>query len=164
MHAKHFDIDTPVNGTGDGICSQWSLGSFRQLSVFEGLKSDMKILVIDDEQVMIETLKRGLRSKGYQVVGASDCFTALYKLRTSKGIELVISDYLMPGMNGLALLKKIRAINASLPVGIMTAYGEKEILVECLNHQIDFYIDKPFSIAALIKKIENVKIKSAPMI
>ena len=75
----------------------------------------MNILVVDDEIVQIETIQRGLRSKGYQVTHALNAEDALRKIRENHTqIDLVITDYAMPGMNGIGLLKKIRETRRTL--------------------------------------------------
>ena len=69
----------------------------------------MKVLVVDDEPIQLETIGRGLQSKGYDVIKAMNADEALSIIRDDKPrIDLVITDYSMPGTNGLELLKKIR--------------------------------------------------------
>lgn len=119
----------------------------------------MNILVVDDEKVQIETLRRGLRSKGHKVFEALSVDEALSKLSDDDHeIDLVITDYLMSGDNGLNLLKKIRDLYETLPVILMTAYGEKKLLVDALRNRCNGYIDKPFTLDELMQEIERAEI------
>jgi CheY-like chemotaxis protein len=118
----------------------------------------MNILVVDDDALQLETLRRGLKNKGYQVLEALSGEEALRRFaRSNMGkIDLVLSDYLMPGMNGIELVKKIRQHYSSLPVILMTAYGEKELVIEALRNRCDSFIEKPFTLDQLIQEIERV--------
>ncbi|MDY6856386.1 MAG: response regulator [Thermodesulfobacteriota bacterium] len=117
----------------------------------------MKILAVDDEIVKLESLKRGLKIMGYDVVEALGADEALRVLNTKKnGVGLVLIDYTMPGMNGLDLLKNIRKFHACLPVVIMTAYLEDGLVGEALQNNCNTLIEKPFSLDQLIQTIEGV--------
>lgn len=119
----------------------------------------MNILVVDDDMVQLQTLRRGLRSKGYQVLEALSAEDALNRFThsTVATIDLVLSDYLMPGMNGIELLKNIREHYGPLPVILMTAYGEKDLVIEALRNRCDSFIEKPFTLDQLMQEIERVK-------
>jgi signal transduction histidine kinase len=119
----------------------------------------MGILLVDDEIVQIESLKRGLKTKGFEVQEAASADEALERLKENpEGIELVITDYLMPGSNGIDLLKRIREEYGSLPVIIMTAYGEKEVVIEALRNRCDSFIEKPFTLDQLTPEIERARV------
>ena len=119
----------------------------------------MNILVVDDEVVQLESLRRGLRTRGYQVLEALSAEEALkcFTHSNMNKIDLVLSDYLMPGMNGIELLKRIRNHHGSLPVILMTAYGEKDLVIEALRNRCDSFIEKPFTLDQLMQEIERVK-------
>ncbi|UCE75222.1 MAG: response regulator [Methanomassiliicoccales archaeon] len=118
----------------------------------------MNILVVDDDALQLETLRRGLKNKGYQVLEALSGKEAVKCFARSNmaKIDLVLSDYLMPGMNGIELVKKIRQNYGSLPVILMTAYGEKELVIEALRNRCDSFIEKPFTLDQLMQEIERV--------
>jgi len=121
----------------------------------------MKILVVDDEKVQLQTLKRGLRSVGYATIEASSGYDALRELNEPEnGITMIITDYSMPDMNGLELLKKVKAIPRKLPVIMMTAYGENSLIIEALRNQCDGFIEKPFVLEDLAREIERTRLKT----
>ena len=118
----------------------------------------MNLLVVDDEKDQLESLRRGLRSKGYRVLEALAAGEALEHLkRKDNEIGMVLLDYAMPGMNGMELLENIRKAYGSLPVIIMSAYAEKNMLFEALHNHCDGFIEKPFTLNRLVQEIERVK-------
>jgi CheY-like chemotaxis protein len=117
----------------------------------------MNILVVDNEEVQIETLKRVLRSKGYQVFKALNAIEALEQLNAmTYRIDMVLTDYVMQGKDGIELLKMIRERHGELPVIIMTAYAEKGVLIDAIRNRCDGFIEKPFNVDQLINEIERV--------
>jgi len=118
----------------------------------------MNILVVDDEAVLVESLRIGLQSKGYQVVAAYGPQEALnYLHHGGRRIDLVVTDYLMPGMNGIDLLVTIRGTYPTLPVLLMTAYGETKLVIEALKNRCDGFIEKPFTLEHLTEEIEDIR-------
>lgn len=119
----------------------------------------MNILLVDDEVVMVETIGRGLRSRGYHVLAALSGQQALDHLRHGdREIDLVTTDYLMPAMNGIQLLESIRKTHPNLPVLIMTAYAQTSLVIEALNKRCDSFIQKPFTLDQLTGEIERIKL------
>lgn len=117
----------------------------------------MNILVVDDEAVMANSLRIGLETKGYRAVNAYSGQQALDLLvHGEQTINLVLTDYLMPGMDGIELIKAFRRVIPTLPIIIMTAYGEKSLVIEALNSRCDGFIEKPFSLDQLAGEIERV--------
>ncbi len=114
------------------------------------------ILIVDDEKVQIETLKRGLKIKGFKTIESLSGKEALQKLKENNEISLVITDYSMPEMNGIELLGNIRNFDKQLPVIIMTAYGDKEIAVEAMKKNCNGFLDKPFSLEKLLEEINRL--------
>lgn len=116
------------------------------------------ILIVDDDPEILRVQKFGLECKGYHVVTAGDAGTALLKLTESnRSIDMVITDYVMPGMTGMELLKKIKEKFCAIPVIIMTSYGEKALVLEAMKNGCDGFIEKSFSIEDLILEINRVK-------
>lgn len=130
--------------------------SKNQFSSRKGM-GKMCILVVDDEPIELETLKRGLRVKGYAIVEALSAEEALCILEEKKeSIGMVITDYLMPDMNGIDLLKSIRARYGSLPVILATAYGSKQILTEAIKYGCSGFVEKPFTPEQLHLEIKRI--------
>jgi DNA-binding NtrC family response regulator len=111
------------------------------------------ILVVDDEEAYRELLARIVTKAGYEAVQAADGFEALSLLPKSK-IDLVISDILMPGMNGYALVARIRAKWPSMPVILTTGYLSKDAAKNMMNGSVDF-IPKPIDFETLITMING---------
>ena len=107
----------------------------------------MNILVVDDEAEQLNSLRVGLKSWGFKVFEALNAEDALKHLNHGpEKIDIVITDYVMPGMNGMELLKKIREKNNTLPVILMTAYGEKDLVIDALRNSCNSFIEKPFTL------------------
>jgi DNA-binding NtrC family response regulator len=117
------------------------------------------ILVVDDKRVQLKTLRRGLRTRGYQVVEAISGKEALDHLVKDNKIDIVLTDYAMPEMNGIELLQKIRKNNRTIPVIIMTAYGDKSLVIEAMHHRCNGFIDKPFDMDELFEEIKKIPIR-----
>lgn len=115
------------------------------------------VLVVDDNKELLEMISDGLNGK-YNVITASDGIDALEKLKTND-IDFIVSDVMMPRMNGMELLQKVKDnINTShIPFIILTAKTTRESREEGMEHGADIYLEKPFSIRALIHQIENIR-------
>jgi two-component system response regulator PilR (NtrC family) len=112
------------------------------------------ILVVDDELSMREFLKILLEKEGYGVSTAAEATSAI-KLIQDQDFDLVISDIKMPGMGGLSLLEKIKEINSSLPVIMITAFASPENAVTAMKSGAFDYITKPFKVDEIIKIIKS---------
>ncbi len=118
----------------------------------------MNVLVVDDEIVQVENLRIGLSSKGYHVLQALNGQQALNLIEnTLNQVDLVITDYAMPGMNGIELLQHIRWKHGKLPVILMTAYEDRDIILAALRNQCSGFIDKPFTLEQLSDEIDRIK-------
>ena len=116
------------------------------------------ILIVDDEVDQLRTMKLGLRRKGYAVTTATSGVEAMDKLNAPEiPFHMVITDYAMPGMDGITFLKEIRMLNKQLTVVLMTAYGRNEVLAEAINNQCNGYIEKPFCMDEFILEIEKIR-------
>ena len=122
----------------------------------------MKILLIDDDDYSRRAINNFLTdAMGYQVDSLDNCMEG-FKLYQNKRHEIIISDIRMPGMNGIDLLKAIKAIDSDnrTQVVLITGFGELETSIEALRHGAFDYMLKPVNINELdivIKKIEGLK-------
>jgi len=107
-----------------------------------------RILIVDDEVNARTALLELLRDEGYVVEAAADAFKALGKV-ADFGPDLVLTDLKMPGMDGLALLAKLRENDADLPVIVMTAFGEVETAVKAMRSGARDYLAKPVNVGEL---------------
>ena len=114
------------------------------------------ILVVDDERVQLKTLRRGLTINGYRVIEAISGREALDQYNWNKQIDLILTDYSMPEMDGLDLLRKIREKNKTMPIVLMSAYGNKDLAKEAMHDHCNAFIDKPFDMKELLSVIKNV--------
>jgi len=118
----------------------------------------MKFLVVDDYSTMRRIVKNLLHDLGYaQVQEADDGNTALPMLKTG-GFDFLITDWNMPGMPGLDLLKAVRSDDklAKLPVLMLTAEAKREQIVEAAQAGVNGYVIKPFTAATLKEKIDKI--------
>ncbi len=107
-------------------------------------KRGQRILVLDDEPAVRQTFS--LAFPEYDFIGTSSPVECLNTLRSPNEIGLVVLDVVMPGINGIQVLKEIRQVDSTIPVVICTAYGSKDIVLEALRHGANDFIDKPFNI------------------
>jgi two-component system chemotaxis response regulator CheY len=122
------------------------------------LDKNIKILIVDDFSTMRRIIKNLLRDLGYvNTAEADDGLTALPMLK-SIHFDLLVTDWNMPGMQGIDLLRTVRAdpALASLPVLMVTAEQKKEQIIEAAKAGVNGYIVKPFTAATLKEKLEKI--------
>jgi len=112
------------------------------------------ILIVEDEAKMRRLLELNLGEEGFTTHAAADAETGL-KLLSQEKIDLVVTDFKLPGMNGLEFLQAIKRVDAALPVVIMTAYGSVESAVEAMKVGASDYVLKPFSLAEMVLVIRK---------
>ncbi len=113
----------------------------------------MKILVVDDERAVRESLRRALELEGYQIDLAEDGSQALERLEAEAQPDAVILDVLMPGMDGLEVCRTLRRQGSRLPVLMLTARTQVEDRVEGLDAGADDYLTKPFALEELFARV-----------
>lgn len=111
------------------------------------------IHVVDDDEGVRHSLECLLRDSGYKVRSyrSAECFLENPKLESG----CVVSDVRMPGMDGLALLQKLRTVSLNLPVVIITAHGDVSLAVAAMKAGAMDFLEKPFDASVLIRAIEN---------
>ncbi|WP_418697815.1 response regulator transcription factor [Bacteroides sp.] len=111
------------------------------------------ILIIEDEQRVANLLKTGLEENGYQTVVAYDGAMGL-RLFQSHTFDLVISDVVLPGLDGFALVKEIRRTNPGIPILMLTALGSTDDKLDGFDAGADDYMVKPFDFRELNARIK----------
>ena len=122
------------------------------------MDKNMQILVVDDFSTMRRIVKNVLRELGFSnIKEAEEGGPALQILKSSK-IDFVVTDWNMPGMDGLALLKAIRSDPGlkSIPVLMVTAEAKREQIIEAAQNGVNGYVVKPFTAQTLREKMEKV--------
>jgi two-component system, OmpR family, response regulator MprA len=113
----------------------------------------MRILVVDDERAVRDSLRRALELEGYEIELAGDGREALYRLDSDAQPDAIILDVLMPGLDGLEVCKRIRATGNAVPVLMLTARDAVENRVEGLDAGADDYLTKPFALEELLARV-----------
>lgn len=120
---------------------------------------DLKFLVVDDSVTMRRIVINSLRNLGYNnFVEAGEGKEALEKLAAEEGINFIITDWNMPVVSGLELVKTVRKDEkfSGLPILMVTTRGVKEDIVEALQAKVNNYIVKPFTPQILKEKIDQI--------
>jgi two-component system response regulator MprA len=114
----------------------------------------MRILVVDDERAVRESLRRALKLEGYGVELAGDGREALDRLESgADDPDAVVLDVLMPEVDGLEVCRRLRRAGSRLPILMLTARAEVENRVEGLDAGADDYVTKPFALEELLARL-----------
>jgi two-component system chemotaxis response regulator CheY len=122
------------------------------------MDKDMKILIVDDFSTMRRIVKNLLRDLGFNnTQEADDGQTALPMLKTGK-FDFLVTDWNMPGMDGLTLLKEVRSDDnlKDMPVLMVTAEAKREQIITAAQAGVNGYVVKPFTAQTLKEKIEKI--------
>jgi two-component system, OmpR family, response regulator MprA len=122
----------------------------------------MKILVVDDERAVRDSLRRALELQGYQVDLAADGAEALAQLESNGQPDAVVLDILMPGMDGLEVCRRIREQGSEVPVLMLTARDAVGDRVAGLDAGADDYLVKPFALEELLARIRALLRRTTP--
>jgi two-component system, OmpR family, response regulator MprA len=113
----------------------------------------MRILVVDDERAVRESLRRALELEGYEIELAEDGEQALERLEGQAEPDAVVLDVLMPRVDGLEVCRRLRSNGSRLPVLMLTARVEVENRVAGLDAGADDYVTKPFALEELLARL-----------
>jgi two-component system chemotaxis response regulator CheY len=120
--------------------------------------ASIKILIVDDSITIRRIITNALKTVGFtDTTEASNGKEALEKLQAGK-IDFIITDWNMPEMNGLDLIKEVRAhsVHSAMPILMITTRGTEHDVVEALQAKVNSYIMKPFTPQELKEKIEGI--------
>jgi len=122
------------------------------------MNSNMKILIVDDFSTMRRIVKNLLSDLGYTNTTEADDGKSAWPLLQAGNFEFVVTDWNMPGMTGIDLLKNIRgdARLAKLPVLMVTAEAQRDQIIEAAKAGVNGYIIKPFTAVTLKEKIDKI--------
>jgi two-component system, OmpR family, response regulator MprA len=121
----------------------------------------MKILIVDDERAVRESLQRALELEGYEIELAADGREALERLGANGQVDAVLLDVLVPGMDGLEVCRTIRRNGNQVPVLMLTARTQVEDRVEGLDAGADDYVTKPFALEELLARLRALLRRTA---
>ena len=122
------------------------------------MSKQMKFLVVDDFSTMRRIIKNLLHDLGYQNVAEADDGNTALPILKAGGVDFLITDWNMPGMPGLDLLKAVRADTqlAKMPVLMLTAEAKREQIIEAAQAGVSGYVIKPFTVETLKEKLEKI--------
>jgi len=119
---------------------------------------NMRVLVVDDFSTMRRIIKNILRQLGFTNVVEADDGTTAWDVLNKDKIEFIISDWNMPQMTGIELLRKVRASEefGDLPFLMVTAEAQQENIIEAVQAKVSNYIVKPFTAEVMKQKIDKI--------
>ena len=119
---------------------------------------EMRILVVDDFSTMRRIIKNILRQLGYNNIVEADDGSTAWEVLNKEKIDFVISDWNMPQMPGIELLRKVRSSEnfAEMPFLMVTAEAQQENIIEAVQAKVSNYIVKPFTAETLGQKIDKI--------
>ncbi len=122
------------------------------------MDTSIKVLIVDDFATMRRILKNILKQLGFKNLVEADDGTTAWEVLENQEIDLIISDWNMPKMTGLELLKKVRADSkyARKPFLMVTAEAQKQNVIEAVQAGVSNYVVKPFTAEAISDKLEKI--------
>ncbi|MDX4027727.1 response regulator transcription factor [Aliarcobacter skirrowii] len=119
---------------------------------------NLKVLIVEDEIDLANLIKSSIKELFFKVVIAKDGLEAIKKFDSFKP-DIIISDIMMPNLNGLEMSKKIKEKNSETPIVILSAHSHKEMLLEAIDLGISKYFIKPFDIEEFIEYLKELSKK-----
>ena len=113
-----------------------------------------KVLVVEDQKRHLDSLRRGLESEGYEVATASTGEDGLAQA-TGGEIDAIVLDLMLPGRDGLSIVRELRSSGFAKPILILTARDAVEDRVQGLNEGADDYLVKPFAFAEFLARLHG---------
>lgn len=123
--------------------------------------SCMKILVAEDEPMLLKTIELKLKKEGYEVISASDGRQAIEQIEKEVP-DLIITDIMMPYASGLEIISFVRkSITKKTPIIILSAMEQEKVVMEAFELGADDYITKPFSLNELAIRVKRLMNRGA---
>ena len=122
------------------------------------MDTSIKVLIVDDFATMRRILKNILKQLGFKNLVDADDGTTAWEVLEREHIDLIISDWNMPKMTGLDLLKKVRASDKykKAPFLMVTAEAQKQNVIEAVQAGVSNYVVKPFTAEAIFEKLDKI--------
>jgi DNA-binding NtrC family response regulator len=124
----------------------------------EDLTMTEKVLLVDDEKDFLETLADRMRNRGMTVDTSASAIEALKRIET-ESYDAIILDLMMPGMDGLEALKRVKERRPELQVILLTGFGTLEKGIEAMKLGATDFVEKPADLEILTQKIKNAQAK-----
>ncbi|MEZ7196458.1 MULTISPECIES: chemotaxis response regulator CheY [Pseudodesulfovibrio] len=123
-----------------------------------GYDTNMRVLVVDDFSTMRKIIKNILRQLGFNNIVEADDGSTAWEVLNKDNIDFIVSDWNMPTMSGIELLRKVRASEeyADIPFLMVTAEAQQENIIEAVQAKVSNYIVKPFTPETLGQKIDKI--------
>lgn len=117
-----------------------------------------KILIVDDEELILDLIRHMVKKLDPKQVDLEErCFSALSKLKKDpNAYDIIISDWDVPGLNGLEFLKEAKRIAPHVPFIMVTANATKQLVTRAIQVGVDDYVIKPFTAKSLLDKVQRV--------
>lgn len=116
----------------------------------------MKILVAEDEPMLLKTIELKLKKEGYEVIATSDGREAIAKIKELEP-DMVLTDIMMPYASGLEIVSIVKQVgNKRIPVIILSAMEQEKVVMEAFELGADDYITKPFSLNELVIRVKRL--------
>lgn len=119
-----------------------------------------RILVIEDEMHIAEGLKLNLSLQGYDVMIASDGISGIQKWKEWQP-DLIVLDIMLPGIDGLSVLRNIRLEDERIPILILSAKGAPNDIIKGLSYGVDDYLSKPFNLEEFLLRVERLLVRKS---
>ena len=119
-----------------------------------------KVLVVEDEPTLVETLEYNLTRQGYDVCTAADGLAALEVARRERP-DLIVLDIMLPKLDGLSVLRNIRQEDERLPILILSARGDSDDKIKGFSCGVDDYLAKPFNLEEFLLRVERLLTRGA---
>jgi CheY-like chemotaxis protein len=133
-----------------------NLASATESDAIQDCKGDEKILLVDDDMFVRVSAARALRTKGYTVLEAGDGMRALALIEEHPSISLLVTDVVMPGMDGRQLVEAARARRPALKVLYTSGYTDDAVLLHGIQHSEVSFLEKPFRARELAGRVRNL--------
>jgi len=125
-----------------------------------GKKPEKRILVIEDDEHIAEGIKLNLSLHGYEVYVALDGIAGLRAWEELRP-ELIVLDVMLPGMDGLSILRTIRLVDDGIPILILSAKGDSQDVIKGFTQGVDDYLAKPFNLDEFLLRVDRLLVRAS---